>query len=134
MSGGQSNRCAGSAQREAAHLLGYIALTLHSPAPARLSLHDRPVAAHARILALAWWAWAAGFCSLSLVSFVLQPLQDAFALSEDALARLTAVGVGASGAGGLLFVWMSDRLGRRASLAAAVAAFGLGNLVCALAP
>ncbi len=99
-----------------------------------MSLHQRPVAAHLRILALAWGAWATGFCSLSLVSFVLQPLQDAFGLSEDGLARLTAVGVGASGVGGLLFGWMSDRLGRRTSIAVAVAAFGLGNLVCALAP
>jgi MFS family permease len=104
------------------------------PASSRLSLHQRPVAAHRRILALAWGAWAAGFYSLMLLSFVLQPVQDAFGLSEAGLARLTAVAVGMSGAGGLLFGWMSDRLGRRASLAVAVAAFGLGNAICGLAP
>jgi len=109
-------------------------LTAAEPAPARLSLHLGPVAAHRRILALAWGAWTAGFLSLMLLSFVLQPVQDAFGLSEAALARLTAIGVGMSGAGGLLFGWMSDRLGRRASLAAAIAAFGLGNALCGLAP
>jgi MFS family permease len=109
-------------------------LTVAEPVPARLSLHQRPVAAHRRILALAWGAWAAGFYSLMVLSFLLQHLQDAFALSEQALARLTAVGVGMSGAGGLLFGWMSDRLGRRASLGAAIAAFGLGNALCGLAP
>jgi MFS family permease len=103
-------------------------------APARLSLHLRPVAAHRRILALAWGAWATGFYSLMLLSFVLQPVQDAFVLSEARLARLTAVGVGMSGAGGLLFGWMSDRLGRRASLGAAIAAFSAGNALCGLAP
>ena len=104
------------------------------PASSRLSLHQRPVAAHRRILALAWGAWAAGFYSLMLLSFVLQPVQDAFGLSEAGLARLTAVAVGMTGAGGLLFGWMSDRLGRRASLAVAVAAFGVGNAICGLAP
>lgn len=115
-------------------LLGYIALATAEPAPARLSLHTRPVAAHGRILALAWGAWASGFFSLMLLSFVLQPLQDAFGLSEAGLARLTAVGVGMTGAGGLLFGWLSDRLGRRASLGFAIAAFGLGNALCGLAP
>jgi MFS family permease len=109
-------------------------LTAAEPAPARLSLHTRPVAAHGRILALAWGAWASGFFSLMLLSFVLQPLQDAFGLSEAGLARLTAIGVGMTGAGGLLFGWLSDRLGRRASLGFAIAAFGLGNALCGLAP
>ena len=109
-------------------------MTAAEPAPARLSLHTRPVAAHGRILALAWGAWASGFFSLMLLSFVLQPLQDAFGLSEAGLARLTAIGVGMTGAGGLLFGWLSDRLGRRASLGFAIAAFGLGNALCGLAP
>lgn len=109
-------------------------MTTAEPAPARLSLHTRPVAAHGRILALAWGAWASGFFSLMLLSFVLQPLQDAFGLSEAGLARLTAIGVGMTGAGGLLFGWLSDRLGRRASLGFAIAAFGLGNALCGLAP
>lgn len=109
-------------------------MTTAEPAPVRLSLHTRPVAAHGRILALAWGAWASGFFSLMLLSFVLQPLQDAFGLSEAGLARLTAIGVGMTGAGGLLFGWLSDRLGRRASLGFAIAAFGLGNALCGLAP
>jgi MFS family permease len=127
-------------------LVGYIALTAAepagpaesalapTPAPLRLSLHHRPVAAHRRILALAWGAWAAGFYSLMVLSFVLQPVQDTFALSEQGLARLAGVAIGMSGVGGLLFGWMSDRLGRRASLGVAIAAFGLGNALCGLAP
>ncbi len=114
-------------------LVGYNALTAAEPAPARLNLHLRPVAAHRRILALAWGAWTTGFCSLMLLSFVLQPLQDAFGFSEADLARLTAIAVGTSGAGGLLFGWLSDRGGRRASLALAIAAFSLGNALCGLA-
>lgn len=93
----------------------------------------RPGPHHRRILAFAWAAWCTGFYSLMLLSFVLQPVQDEFALSEGQLALLTAVGVGMTGAGGLLFGWMSDRLGRRASLVAAIAAFCVGNALCGLA-
>jgi MFS family permease len=102
--------------------------------PARLSDHERPVMAHRWILAFVWGAWASGFYSLMLLSFLLQPIQDAFHLSEGDLATLTAVGVGMTGVGGLLFGWMSDRLGRRASLAVSIAAFSLGNAACGLAP
>jgi MFS family permease len=102
--------------------------------PARLSLHERPAGAHRRILALAWGAWATGFYSLMLLSFVLGRIQEELALSERQAAWLTGIAVGTTGIGGLLFGWMSDRLGRRASIAAAVAAFSLGNVLCGLAP
>jgi MFS family permease len=108
--------------------------TLPQSAPARLADHERPVEAHRWILAFAWGAWATGFYSLMLLSFLLQPIQDVFGLSEGDLATLTAVGVGMTGVGGLLFGWMSDRLGRRASMAVSIAAFSIGNAACALAP
>jgi len=103
------------------------------PAPARLSDHVRPVGTHRWILAFSWGAWCTGFFSLTLLSFLLQPIQDAFGLSERNLAWLTAVGVGMTGVGGLLFGWMSDRFGRRVSLAVSIAAFSIGNAACALA-
>jgi MFS family permease len=105
-----------------------------SSAPARLSDHQRPTAAHRRILAFAWSAWCTGFYSLMLLSFVLKAIQEELGLSKDAFAPLTAVGVGMTGVGGLLFGWMSDRLGRRMSMAVSIAAFSLGNLACGLAP
>jgi nitrate/nitrite transporter NarK len=90
------------------------------PTPARLSDHDRPGATHRWILFYAWGAWCTGFCSLMLLSFLLQPIQDELGLSEGDLATLTAVGVGMTGVGGLLFGWMSDRLGRRLSMAVSI--------------
>ena len=101
--------------------------------PARLSDHERPIGTHRWILAFAWGVWATGFYSLMLLSFVLQPIQDAFGLSEGNLARLTAVGVGMTGVGGLFFGWMSDRFGRRASMAISIAAFSLANAACGYA-
>lgn len=100
----------------------------------RLSDLPRLTARHWHILAFAWYAWAAGFFTLMLLSFVLQPVQDAFGLSETDLARLTAVGVGMTGVGGFLFGWMSDRLGRGASLRVAIATFAVADLLCWLAP
>jgi MFS family permease len=105
-----------------------------SPSPPRLSDHARPTGAHLRVLALAWGAWCTGFYSLMILSFILKPIQQDLGLSVQDLAWLTGVGVGMSGVGGFLFGWMSDRLGRRASLAVSIAAFSIGNIICALAP
>ncbi|HXU30752.1 MAG TPA: MFS transporter [Thermoanaerobaculia bacterium] len=103
------------------------------PDSAALRHVDRPGAAHRRILALAWGAWASGFCSLMLLSFLLPAVQKDLAIPDSAVAALTGIGVGMTGVGGFLFGWISDRWGRRASLALAIGAFSLGNLVCALA-
>jgi MFS family permease len=86
------------------------------------------------VLLFAWGGWLTGFYSLMLLSFVLQDVQNAFSLRESDLALVTGVAVGATGVGGLLFGWMSDRLGRRFSLATAIALFALGNVACGLAP
>ncbi len=107
---------------------------LSQSAPARLSDHERPVGAHLWILAFAWGTWCTGFYSLMLLSFLLPPIEGAFGqLSDGKLAALTAVGIGMTGVGGLLFGWMSDRFGRRASLAISIVAFSLGNAACAAA-
>ncbi|HXU45658.1 MAG TPA: MFS transporter [Thermoanaerobaculia bacterium] len=94
---------------------------------------DRPAAIHRRILGFAWGAWATGFCSLMLLSFVLSAIQKDLHLATSSLPGLTGIAVGMTGVGGFLFGWMSDRFGRRASLAVAIGAFSLGNLLCALA-
>ncbi|HEX2643306.1 MAG TPA: MFS transporter, partial [Thermoanaerobaculia bacterium] len=107
---------------------------LASSSPARLSLHDRPVGEHRRILALAWGAWCTGFYSLMLLSFVLQSIQDQLGFSAADRAWLTGAGVGMTGVGGFLFGWLSDRFGRRVSLALSIAAFSIGNAACGLAP
>ncbi len=68
-----------------------------------------------------------------LLSFLLPAIQADLGIPDSALAALTGIGVGMSGVGGFLFGWISDRWGRRASLALAIGAFSLGNLACALA-
>jgi len=105
---------------------------LETTAPARLSDHERPTRVHRRILAFAWAAWCTGFYSLMLLSFLLKPIQDELGLAKGDLTPLTAVGVGMTGVGGLLFGWMSDRLGRRLSMAVSIAAFSIGNALCGL--
>jgi len=102
--------------------------------PGRLNEHALPGPAHRRVLLLAWGAWFTGFYTLMLLSFLLPQVQAEFKLSERGLAWMTGIAVGASGAGGFLFGWMSDRWGRRASLGLAIAAFSTGNLLAAASP
>jgi len=89
---------------------------------------------HRAILLFAWGAWCAGFFSLMLLTFLLEPVKNAFGPSEVGLAWLTGIAIGATGVGGFLFGWLSDQLGRRASLRLAIVTFGVGNLLSALAP
>jgi MFS family permease len=101
---------------------------------ALLNESDRLTRPHVAILAFAWSAWFFGFYSLTLLSFVLPPVEKAFGATELELAWLTGTAIGATGAGGLLFGWISDALGRRTSTWIAVAVFAAGNLASALAP
>jgi MFS family permease len=105
---------------------------LSLPPSPRLNAAVRPTTTHRLILVLAWGVWTLGFYSLMVFSFVLQAVQDAFKLSEGGLANLTAVAVGMTGVGGLLFGWLSDRFGRRPAVATAIVVFSLGNLICGL--
>lgn len=89
---------------------------------------------HRAILLFAWGAWCAGFFSLMLLTFLLEPVKNAFGASEVGLAWLTGIAIGATGVGGFLFGWLSDQLGRRTSLRLAIVTFGVGNLLSALAP
>ena len=99
-------------------------------------LHEaaRPTARHWRILVFAWLVWLSGFASLMLMSFVLEPVKQAFGPTEIELAWLTGLAIGATGVGGFVFGALADRAGRRTSMAAAVIAFVAGNVACALAP
>lgn len=90
--------------------------------------------ARGRILALAWGAWASGFASLMLMSFLLGRIQTEFSLDESALAGLAGLAVGMTGVGGFLFGWLADRKGRRISLGLAIVCFSAGDLLCAVAP
>lgn len=67
-----------------------------------------------------------------LLSFLLPAIQMDLAIPDSGVAALTGIGVGMTGVGGFLFGWVSDRWGRRASLALAIGAFSLGNILCAL--
>jgi MFS family permease len=99
-----------------------------------LNESTRPTRAHRAILLFAWSAWCFGFYSLMLLSFVLAPIRTAFAPGESQLAWLTGVAIGMTGVGGLLFGWLADRMGRRASILIAMITFAAGNVACALAP
>ncbi|MEO8505476.1 MAG: MFS transporter [Acidobacteriota bacterium] len=89
---------------------------------------------HWAILAFVWAVWFFGFFSLTLLTFLLQPVQDAFGPSESALAWLTGTAIGMTGVGGFVFGALSDRIGRKRSSALAVITFCAGNFLSALAP
>ena len=87
---------------------------------------------HWAVLIFAWAVWFCGFFSLTLLTFLLQPVQDTFGPSERGLAWLTGIAIGMTGVGGFVFGALADRLGRKTSSAIAVATFCAGNLLSAV--
>lgn len=89
---------------------------------------------HHLILIFAWSVWFLGFYSLTLLTFLLEPVKRAFGPTELGLAWLMGIAIGATGVGGLLFGWLADRIGRRTSIRLAVATIAVGNALSAIAP
>lgn len=93
-----------------------------------------PEPVHARITLLACLGWLAVFHAL-IVTFQLALLYRVeLGLDDAGVARIKALVLVASGAGGLLFGALADRSGRRFALLASLATYGAGACACACAP
>ncbi len=101
---------------------------------ALLNESERPTARHYTILAMSWAGWLFDFYDLMLFSFLLVPIRQSLGLSDAELSLLLGASLAATAAGGLLFGWMADRLGRKAVLSATILTYSLGTLFCGLSP
>ncbi len=101
----------------------------HDRAPLMSQEPAGPV--HLRIVALCFFAWIFDFYDLILYSFLLVPIARDLHLTpaESSLALGTSFAMTA--AGGVLFGFLGDRFGRRPVIAATVAIYGVGTLLCA---
>ncbi|MBI2900811.1 MAG: MFS transporter [Planctomycetes bacterium] len=95
---------------------------------------DRPTGRHYAILLLSWSVWFFGFFSLLQLTFMTGPVETALRPNESQLAWLLGIGIGMTGVGGFLFGWLSDRVGRRWSMALSLLTYVAGNAACAAAP
>jgi MFS family permease len=86
-----------------------------------------------RIWLITFFGWTFDFYDLLLFSFVLVPIGRELGLTQTEEALLLGSALGASGIGGILFGWLSDRLGRKRVMTWTIGLYSLGTGLTALA-
>jgi MFS family permease len=82
---------------------------------------------------IAFAGWMFDFYDLVLFSFLLIPIRDELGLSPAEQAVLLGAALGASGIGGILFGYISDRYGRKRAMTWTICLYSLGTALTALA-
>ena len=84
-----------------------------------------------RVWLISFLGWMFDFYDLILFSFLLIPIGHDLKLSEPQEAALLGVALGASGVGGILFGYLSDRYGRRRVMTWTIGLYSLGTALTA---
>jgi len=84
-----------------------------------------------RVWLISFLGWTFDFYDLILFSFLLIPIGHDLKLSEPQEAGLLGVALGASGVGGILFGYLSDRCGRKRVMTWTIALYSLGTALTA---
>jgi MFS family permease len=100
------------------------------PQPQAL-LNEMPVGrVHRRIVALCFSAWIFDFYDLILYSFLLVPVARELGLTQADSSLALGTSFLMTAVGGIVFGFLGDRFGRKPVIAATVAVYGFGTLMC----
>jgi len=98
-----------------------------------LNEFERPTRRHYVILAMAWLGWLFDFYDLMLFSFLLIPIKKTLGLGESSLSLLLGASLAATAAGGIIFGYLADRVGRKTVLSWTILVYSLGTFACGFA-
>lgn len=93
---------------------------------------DQPKRFPVRVWLISFLGWTFDFYDLILISFLLIPIGKDLGLSAPEEALILAMALGASGIGGILFGYLSDRYGRKRVMTWTIGLYSLGTALCAL--
>ena len=99
-----------------------------------LSESEKPTRSHYLILLMCWMGWVFDFYDLILFTFLLIPIGKELGLSSLALAYALGASLLASAVGGVLFGFLSDRLGRKKVLQWTILTYSFGTFLSGFAP
>lgn len=85
-------------------------------------------------IGICYVGWMFDFYDLALFSFLLTMIGHDFGLSLTQEAWLLGIGLGASGAGGILFGWLADRHGRKRVMSWTILMYSVCTSLSAFAP
>lgn len=91
---------------------------------------QHPTRVHGKILGLAWAGWLFDFYDLLLFSFLAIPIEQTLHLSTTQMSLLLGVSLAATAAGGVVFGWLADRIGRKPVLMLTVGTYSVGTFLC----
>ncbi|MFB3828821.1 MAG: MFS transporter [Bryobacteraceae bacterium] len=92
---------------------------------------DKPARFPVRVWLISFLGWTFDFYDLMLISFLLIPIGKDLGLTAPEEALILGVALGASGIGGILFGYLSDRYGRKQVMTWTIALYSLGTALCA---
>ena len=87
---------------------------------------------HIRIVALTFAAWMFDFYDILLYSFLLVPVAKELHLTPAESSFALGMSLLMTALGGVVFGVLGDRFGRRPTIAATVAIYGIGTALCAI--
>jgi len=85
-----------------------------------------------RVWLISFLGWTFDFYDLILISFLLIPIGIDLHFTAPEEAVILGMALGASGAGGILFGYLSDRYGRKRIMTWTIGLYSLGTALCAL--
>ena len=95
--------------------------------------NDKNVRFPVRVWLISFLGWTFDFYDLMLISFLLIPIGHDLGLTAAEEALVLGVALGASGIGGILFGYLSDRYGRKHVMTWTIGLYSLGTALCAFA-
>ena len=102
----------------------------HIDEPELLMNQREARAIHLRIVALAFAAWIFDFYDLVLYSFLLVPVARELHLTPEQSSLALGTSLLMTALGGVIFGFLGDRFGRRPTIVATVAIYGIGTALC----
>jgi MFS family permease len=89
---------------------------------------------HHQILFMSWAGWVFDFYDLILYTFLLIPIGQELGLSNVQLSFVLGASLAATAAGGVMFGFLSDRVGRRTVLQWTILCYSIGTFLSGLSP
>lgn len=100
--------------------------------PRLLNEAEKPGKTHFIILGMSWAGWLFDFYDLMLFSFLLVPIKKDLGLSDYEVSTLLGVSLAATALGGIIFGYLSDRIGRKHVLCLTIVAYSIGTFFCGI--
>jgi MFS family permease len=94
-----------------------------------LNESESPTRDHFRILTLSWAGWVFDFYDLILFTFLLIPIGNELSLSNVMLSLILGSSLAATAFGGIVFGFLSDKIGRKSVLQWTILTYSIGTFL-----